>query len=51
MYGTPTDPMPFIYGAYFCGVLFCVGGFVWVAAHRKKLEIKLAALKAPDREQ
>lgn len=48
MYGTATDPMPYIYGAYLCGVLFCVGGFAWVHTHGSKLKQKLEAIKTPE---
>lgn len=37
MYGTPTDPIPYISAAYGLGILILVGYSVWQLRLRKKL--------------
>jgi hypothetical protein len=43
MYGTPTDPTPYIFAAYVIGALSVMGYAAWLFASRRRLDRYLAA--------
>lgn len=46
MYGEPTDPMPFLLGAYILGIVLIGGYGLWIWAQRKQVQKYLAALQS-----